>query len=309
MMRSVTARKNGLVVLSSLAIVTLLAAGIWLWGFGGDDTISLWAARGQQDVQNGLARGLRALKQGETGALLTLLSLCFAYGFFHAAGPGHGKVILGGYGLSQNIPLRRLSILAVASSLAQSATAIVLVLGGLSLLEWGRVQMTDITEDVLAPLSYGLIALVGLWLALRGLRKLRSHASQEHAHSHSHDGTCSSCGHKHGPTLDEAAQATTLRDGLAIIGAVAIRPCTGAIFLLLLTWRMDLMAAGIGGVIAMGLGTATVTLAVALAAVTFRASTLAQINSTLGLRLAAGLEILGGTLIVLVTSQLLWRAL
>ncbi len=291
---------------------------------GSADQISRWAAAEQQQVQNALARGLRALKTNQPGALTSLLGLCFAYGFFHAAGPGHGKLVIGGYGMGQKVPMMRLISLALASSLAQSLTAIALVAGGLTLLNWGRVELTSITEEILAPLSYALIATLGLWLVWRGLRKLRApkphphhhhHHHDHHAHHHTHDhhhhhpddGICADCGHKHGPTLDEVAAAHSLRDALAIIASVAIRPCTGALFLLLLTWRLDLMLAGVLGTLAMGLGTGSVTVAVAIAAVTLRQGTLARLPDTR--RLAAMLELSGGLLIFLLASQITLRLL
>ncbi len=288
---------------------------------GSADQISRWAAAEQQQVQNALARGLRALKTNQPGALTSLLGLCFAYGFFHAAGPGHGKLVIGGYGMGQKVPMMRLISLALASSLAQSLTAIALVVGGLTLLNWGRVELTSITEEILAPLSYALIATLGLWLVWRGLRKLRApepqadhHHHDHHAHHHTHghhhhpdDGICADCGHKHGPTLDEVAAVHSLRDALAIIASVAIRPCTGALFLLLLTWRLDLMLAGVLGTLAMGLGTGSVTVAVAIAAVSLRQGTLARLPDTR--RVTALLELSGGLLIFLLASQITLRLL
>ncbi len=339
----------------TLAALGVVALAVWLWGLGGAQDVASWAAEGQRQAQNAMARGLRALRGGEPGALAALLSLCFAYGFFHAAGPGHGKLVIGGYGMGRRVPLMRLAALAVASSLAQAATAVILVAGGLLALDWGREQLTDMAEQVLAPLSYALIALVGLWLLARGLRRLLAstgpglalatagqgqathshdpagHHHHGHGHDHDqvhghvhdhdhghthwaqahdhHDGVCASCGHRHGPTLEEAANVTSLRDALAVVGAVALRPCTGAVFLLRLTWRMGVLWAGVAGVFVMGLGTATVTVAVAVAAVTLRRGALAQLQGRGALRAAAMLEVLAGAVVAILAIQIMLRAL
>ncbi|MBR9763308.1 MAG: hypothetical protein GYB53_07245 [Rhodobacteraceae bacterium] len=268
-------------VLVPLAMIAgLLALSIYLWHFGGMAALTAWAAGGQREAQNAMAGTLRALRGGQPGALMALLGICFTYGLFHAAGPGHGKMLIGGYGVSQKVTALRLSGLALVSSLAQSASAVLLVTAGIALLDWSRARMVGLAEDWLAPASYAAIGGVGAWLALRGVRHLwqgmrRRSAAREHEHGHGHhhthaDGSCS-CGHRHGPTADEAARVRSLRDAALLIGAVAIRPCTGALFLLILTWRMDILAAGIAGTFAMGLGVASVTIGVALATVFLRA--------------------------------------
>ncbi|QDC11541.1 hypothetical protein FHY55_07135 [Oceanicola sp. D3] len=298
-----------------------------------------------------MAGAIRALKGGQPAALWGLLGLCFAYGVVHAAGPGHGKVLIGGYGLGRRVPLVKLSVVALLSSLAQAGAAVALVYGALAVLGWGGDRVEGLTEEVLAPASYGAIALIGVWLAVRGLRGLlrrarggavahgggdghvhghdhddrHDHArSHDHGHDHQHDhahghdhahegdgAVCESCGHAHGPTLAQVENAGSLRDILILIAGIAIRPCTGALFLLVITWRLGLAGAGIAGAFAMGIGTALVTIAVAIMAVTLREGTWSALEGRgAALRLAGPvLELAAGAVVVLVAGQLLLRAL
>lgn len=293
----------------SLAALALAALVIWLWGFGGAAQVSAWARAGQAETQQAMARLLRALRAGEPGALAGLMGLCFAYGFFHAAGPGHGKLLIGGYGMAARVSALRLSLLALASSFAQAAAAVLLVYAGIFVFDLTRQHMTDLAEDIMAPASFAAIALVGLWLAIRGLRRWRQNRPAPTHDHHDHGTPCASCGHKHGPTLAEAEAVTGWRDAAALIGAVAIRPCTGALFLLILTWRMGLDLAGILGAFAMGLGTASVTLAVALASVTLREGALARLTTGDTARALPLFEIAAGVIIAALSTHLMLGAL
>ncbi len=303
--------------LSIIAALVIAALAAWLWLGNGADQLARWAADGQREAQTALARGLRALRAGEPGALIALLSMCFAYGFFHAVGPGHGKILIGGYGVARQVSMVRLSVLALVSSLAQAATAVILVYSGVLLFNWSRERMEGLADTLLAALSYGAIALIGAWLAYRGLRTLwrsfRPAHDHHHTHDHDHSGhghVCDTCGHSHGPSIEEVAKVSSLRDALVLIGAIAIRPCTGALFLLILTWRMDIQVAGILGAFAMGLDTASVTVVVALMAVVFRSGALEALSEGQTARRALGtVELIAGVVIAMLALQLLMRAL
>ncbi|WJY20688.1 hypothetical protein QTA57_12720 [Fontisubflavum oceani] len=289
-----------------LAIVLALGLAA-LFLTGADDALYHWALAEQRDTQNGLARALRALRAGEPGALIAFTGLCFAYGFFHAAGPGHGKILIGGYGAARRVGLWRLSGIALLSSLAQALTAIILVGAGIWLLGWGRERMTGLADETFAPLSFALIALVGLWLAWRGTRGL---IGRNHTHTAGKDGTCSTCGHTHAPDADALSQATSWRDVAMLVGAVAIRPCTGALFILILTAQMGIFAIGVAGAFAMGLGTASVTVAVAIAAVTLREGALASLPGGAAIARAQPLLELGvGLIVALLAGSLALQAL
>ena len=291
--------------LALTALAVIGAGAVWLWGFGGADQIARQAAASQMQVQNAMAGALRALQQGDMAAVLTLWGLCFAYGFVHAAGPGHGKLVIGGYGLGARVPVGRLAGLALASSLAQAATAVVLVYGAVLVLGWGRAQMTGLADDILEPFSYALIAGVGLWLVLRGARHLQAQRKP----AHSNEAVCASCGHAHGPSAAQAAEVRSLRDAIAIVAVIAVRPCTGAMFLLILTWRFGLDWAGIVGAFAMGLGTASITMLVAFAAVGFRESALQLVSNRGTARMMATAEIAAGAVVLVLALQLVQRSI
>ena len=95
-----------------------------------------WAIAAQREFQNAMARGLRAIQSGNPSAVITLCAATFAYGFVHALGPGHGKIIIGGAAVASQATARTMVFLAVVSALAQAMTAIIVVLafvGGFSL--------------------------------------------------------------------------------------------------------------------------------------------------------------------------------
>lgn len=291
--------------LLTLAAVTVLIALLAMWWTGGFDRITYWAAGQQRVFQNTIASALRAARAGQAGAVATLLFACFSYGVVHAAGPGHGKLLIGGYGMAQGVSMLRLALIALASSLGQAVTAVVLVYGGVTLLNLGRDAMVSLTEAIMAPVSYAAIAFIGLWLVRRGLRHW--HLVPKHQHSAA---GCSSCGHAHGPTIDQVEKVTTLREALVLIASIAVRPCTGALFVLIITWQMGIAELGIWGAFAMAFGTAFITVSVGMGAGVLRNSMLAGVaSSPRTAQLAAVVEITAGGVVALLATGLLLRAI
>ena len=288
---------------------------LWFWGSGGFDHLAAWAAGEQREFQNQIARSLRAARAEQPEAVATLLTVCFAYGFFHAIGPGHGKVLIGGYGLGRRVAFWRLSAISVLSSLGQAVTAIVLVYAGVLVFQMSRESMVGATEKVMAPVSYGAIAVIGLWLVFRAVRSFvrrhRTDASHaHHDHHHHHDDVCSDCGHRHGPSAEDVANVGSLREAIALIAGIAARPCTGALFVLILTWQMGIAMVGIAGTFAMALGTATVTTLVGWTSFGLRGGLLASASATrFASVLAPTIELVAGLLIVVIAGGLLLRAL
>ncbi len=253
-------RKVSICLLAVFAMFTVFV----LWT-GMDERLARLAISWQRDYQNALARALRALRNGEAGASMTFLGICFAYGFLHAIGPGHGKALLGAYGMATDVPLGRMVSLAAITSLAQASVAIGLVYTGIWMFGGAREEIERASASF-EPFSAVAIALLGVFLCWRGLRRLMV---QRAARDHVHSDDCG-CGHAHVPDANAVLAARSWRELAALVAGIALRPCTGALFLLILTWRLGLDGIGIAGAYVMGIGTMMVTGLAAIIAVGLR---------------------------------------
>jgi len=283
-----------------LAALVLFAVGSIL--FPG---VMDWAATQQRAFQNEMAAAVRAIRSGAPGGWAALLLAAGSYGVVHAAGPGHGKYLIGGVGLASIASAPRMIALAVASSLAQALWAVVLVYGGFSLLQLSAKHLTVLAEQWLAPASYLAIAAVGIILAVRGLRIIMrriSNTPDPASHGHVSDG----CGHTHGPDPEQVAALQTFREAAVLVASIAIRPCTGAIFLLVIAWQLDIKAAGFAAAVAMGLGTAILTSTVAISSVALRGMAMFSGGRAGAIGVAAPvLQIIAGVLILWFSVALL----
>ncbi len=175
-----------------------------------------WINTEQQAFYRSLTGALKSMREDGSG-LWMLIGLSFAYGVFHAAGPGHGKAVISSYMLANEVALRRGVLLSFASALLQGLTAIVLMSLVFLALRGTSISMTKATW-FLESVSFGLIALFGAWLLWTKIRQFfrrpapaempmhslsAAHAGaephhHEHAHEHKHEHDHHDCTRDHG---------------------------------------------------------------------------------------------------------------
>ena len=85
-----------------------------------------WINVQQQEFYRSLTGALKAMRE-DGSKLWLLVGLSFAYGIFHAAGPGHGKAVISSYMLANEVALRRGIMLSFVSAFLQAFTAIVVM--------------------------------------------------------------------------------------------------------------------------------------------------------------------------------------
>ncbi len=246
-----------------------------------------------------LTASLKAVA-GSPAALWSLLGLAFAYGVFHAAGPGHGKAVISGYIVADDRSLRRGLALSFAAAILQALVAIALV-GTLTIALRQTAQTMAVTTDIVERASFALVALVGtfvLWRKAGALLAL-GHGAQAHDPA---------CDHVHMPTPDEMARLRNWREMAGVVLAAGLRPCAGALVILVFAASQGLLWAGIAATFAMALGTALTTGALASLAVFFKfaALRLAGGSSLRGARLVAGLELLAAAFVAVLGVTLLF---
>ncbi|PBB99128.1 nickel/cobalt transporter [Mesorhizobium sp. WSM3862] len=181
--------------------------------------ILMWINLRQQEFYHSLAAAMKAMRQ-DGNKLWLLVGLSFAYGIFHAAGPGHGKAVISSYMVANEVALKRGIMLSFVSALLQGLTAVVVMMLAYFVLRGTAVSMTD-AAWFLEISSYVLVTLFGAWLLWRKagpaiLRRFgagpahslsaahagHSRGGHSHAHAHSH------AGHSHSHSHSAHAHST-----------------------------------------------------------------------------------------------------
>jgi nickel/cobalt transporter (NicO) family protein len=293
--------------------------------------IAGWLLAQQAYFYRALAAMIRAAKADGT-APWGLIGVSFVYGIFHAAGPGHGKAVISSYLVASEETWRRGVALSFASAVLQSLTAITIV-GIAAVLLGATAKLMGDTVRIIEIVSYVLIVLLGarlLWIKGRSfsaaLRRVKTPAgatdhdpgkqnhvqncTHRHAQRHVDDDEEPGVlpwGHAHGPEPQDLAGPQGWRHGLPAIVSVGLRPCSGAIIVLVFALAQGLFWAGIASTFVMGLGAAITVAAVATVAVGARtlAKRLATRPSGYGTVLVRGVEFGAAGLVLLLGILLL----
>ncbi|AZV32280.1 hypothetical protein [Cobetia sp. ICG0124] len=118
-----------------------------------------WIFAEQSRFQRSLGRAMSELA-AHPGTPWALIGLSFTYGVLHAAGPGHGKVVISTLLASQPIARRRALWLSLLAALLQGVSALVLVGLGAGLLDWagrevlGQVRAVAWSRPLSRPRSF-----------------------------------------------------------------------------------------------------------------------------------------------------------
>src|SRR5258707_8082964 len=141
-------------------------------------------------------------------------------------------------------------------------------------------------------------------VAQRGHEHRRDDHGHNHAQDHVHD---EHCGHSHGPVPSELAGPGGWRRGLGTIFAVGLRPCSGAILVLVFALAQGMFWAGIAATLVMGLGTAITVATIAVLAVSAKdlARRVSAARDSNGVLVMRGIEFGAGGLVLLFGSALL----
>ncbi|MGE5988714.1 nickel/cobalt transporter [Klebsiella michiganensis] len=255
-----------------LALFLLLAAGAGFCLWRAWPQVLLQSAVWQRALNVELSRLLQAVAENPAAAGLSLLGFSFAYGVLHALGPGHGKVVITTWLATHPSKLKSSIGLTLAASLLQGLVAIALVVVVLTLLRLPARQL-HLSSFWLEKGSYLLVGALGLLLCWRALKKLRMLLRRPTftaftAH-HVHHASCG-CGHQHLPAPEQLQSGDDWRARLAIVLSMGMRPCSGAIMVLLFSKVIGVFGWGMAAAMAMAAGTSLTISALALLVHGFR---------------------------------------
>jgi nickel/cobalt exporter len=242
--------------------------------------VSGWILAHEAGFYRLLSGAIRAAKQSGAAAW-GLAGLSLAYGIFHAAGPGHGKMVIASYMLANERALRRGLVIAFGAALLQGFSAVAIVGLGAIVFKATARHITAAANVVEIASYAGIVVLGGALVYVKGAALLSAwraapavavaaagtacaFLADDCAENHVHG---PGCAHFHAPDPRTLGAGFSWKSALLTVMAAGSRPCSGAILVLVFALAQGILSAGVFAVLAMSLGTAITTAALASTAV------------------------------------------
>ncbi len=268
---------------------------------GSAQGVSGWILAREAGFYRLLSGAIRAAKQSGAAAW-GLAGLSLAYGIFHAAGPGHGKMVIASYMLANERALRRGLVIAFGAALLQGFSAVAIVGLGAMVFKATAKHMTAAANVVEIASYAGIVVLGGALVYVKGAALLsawrtmpaaavaaggtaRAFLADDCAGNHVHG---QGCAHFHAPDPRTLGAGFSWKSALLTMMAAGSRPCSGAILVLVFALAQGIFSTGVFAVVAMSLGTAITTAALASAAVLAKNAAVKYSKAGSGRALIAG---------------------
>jgi nickel/cobalt exporter len=213
-------------------------------------TIMLESIKWQRIINEELSNLLYEAKQNHLTACLSLLGLSFVYGVLHSVGPGHGKMIVTTFLATHPTKIKHGLLLTILSAFMQAIVAVLLVT---ILLLFFNNSMRDINNKAaeLITLSGLIMAVLGIVIVFHAVKtffqqKMTNHQHQEFV------------------SAEQLNKAVSWQAYLGIVVSIGIRPCTGAVMVLLFANMIGIYWLGVSSALLMAMGTAITTSSIAL---------------------------------------------
>lgn len=246
----------------------------------------------QRDLHEKMSRLTEMIKEDNDLSLLFLLiGISFIYGMIHALGPGHGKFIATSYFLSRQVSLVKGLVMGTLIAILHAGSAIILVLIIYLIIRGSYLSSLEDMSRIIRVVSFALIMLIGIYLVVTSIYKSRGTRSPINRN-----------GDNKNPEN---------KNIFSVALAIGIVPCPGAVFILLFSLSMGILAIGVLLTLVMAAGMAVSISAVASLAILTRQglTRILPVNSKAARILQSGLRLSGSLLIFFIGLFLLLGSL
>ena len=197
--------------------------------------IAFW----QHKLNSELTKLVKRLKENRSWeALSSLILVSFLYGIIHAAGPGHGKVVVFSYFISRRSRMKKGILLGNLISLFHAISGVMVVLTLYFIIKTAYLASFEATSQKIKLASYTLVILIGLALLIRSLLDAKKGSV--------HD--------LHGNGFLTSSDRKGI---LPLALAVGMVPCPGVVIIMLFSLSLNLLGIGLMMSFTMALGMAT----------------------------------------------------